>query len=307
MTIKEQNFISAVIYVHNNQSTLKEFLGYIGGYLKNKFSNYEIICVNDGSTDDSEAIIREAALSEEMNLTLVNMGNVQGVEHSMNAGLDLAIGDFVLEFDSAVKTWPDDIIDQVYGKMQEGADIVSACPDSRPRFTSRVFYAVFNKYANTRNPIGTEAFRLLSRRAVNRVSSMNRTQMYRKAVNANSALKQASVTFTPTENANIEKALSKERRSLAVDSLLLFTNVGYKVSLIITLVMLAFAFIVGVYTVIVFITGRPVEGWTPIMIFLSLGFFGLFAILTFCVKYLSLILNLNFKRRHYVVENVEKL
>jgi len=304
---KEQNFVSAVIYVRNNAGTIKDFLEYIYSKLSQKFSQFEIICVNDASSDNSESVIKETAKDYGCAVTIVNMGYVQGVELAMNAGCDIAIGDFVYEFDFANRTWPEDMIERVYEKMQEGYDIVSACPTGKIKFSSRMFYSVFNKFSNIKANIRTEAFRMTSRRAINRAASMNHVQMYRKAVNANSGLSQTYIEFNPNGAVIIDKQFAKERKGLAMDSLILFTDIGYKVAFVMSIVMLIFAAVVGIYTVVVYATGHPVEGWTPIMVFLAIGFFVLFAILTFVIKYLSLILNLNFRRQRYVVENVEKL
>lgn len=307
MVEKEQNFVSAVVYVRNNGRTLERFLEHVYASFDRLFSGFEIICVNDASGDNSEEIIRNFAEDKAHAVTLVNMGYVQGAELGINAGEDLAIGDFVYEFEQAQQTWPDDMIEKLYRKMQEGYDIISACPEGKARLSSRIFYSIFNRYSNIKTKLRSEAFRLTSRRAINRVAAMNHVQMYKKAANANSGLRQTFLPFSEEGRKQIDRQSGKERRSLAMDSLLLFTDIGYKIAFVMSIVMLVFAAIVGIYTVIVFATGHPVEGWTPIMIFLAIGFFVLFAILTFVIKYLSLILNLNFRRQHYIVQDVEKL
>jgi len=304
---KEKNFVSAVVYVRNNARTLKAFLDHVYSELDRLFNEFELICVNDASKDASEEIIREFSKGKDHAVTLINMGYAQGTELGMNAGEDIAIGDFVYEFDQAVVTWPSDMIERLYRKMQEGYDIISACPEGKGRLSSRLFYGIFNRYSNINSTLRTEAFRLTSRRAINRVAAMNHVQMYKKAANANSGLKQTFLTFSETKAEKADYKSQKERSALAMNSLLLFTDVGYKIAFVMSIVMLIFAAIVGIYTVIVFATGHPVEGWTPIMIFLAIGFFVLFAILTFVIKYLSLILNLNFRRQRYIVQDVEKL
>ena len=304
---KEKNFISAVVYVRNNARTLKAFLDHVYSEMDRLFHEFELICVNDASKDASEEIIREFSKGKDHAVTLINMGFAQGTELGMNAGEDCAIGDFVYEFDQAIQTWPSDMIEKLYRKMQEGYDIISACPEGKGRLSSRLFYGIFNRYSNINAKLRTEAFRLTSRRAINRVSAMNHVQMYKKAANANSGLKQTFLSFAETKVEKADYKSQKERKSLAMNSLLLFTDVGYKIAFVMSIVMLIFAAIVGIYTVIVFATGHPVEGWTPIMIFLAIGFFVLFAILTFVIKYLSLILNLNFRRQRYIVQDIEKL
>ena len=107
----------------------------------------------------------------------------------MNAGVDLSIGDFVLEFDSTVLDFAPEEIMKIYRKSLEGYDIVSASPEGRQRLTSRLFYMLFQRCSSSfYQHMGTESFRVLSRRVINRVSSMNQSVPYRKAVYASCGL-----------------------------------------------------------------------------------------------------------------------
>ena len=59
--------------------------------------------------------------------------------------------------------------------------------------------------------------------------------------------------------------------------------------------------------IVIFAMTNPVVGWTTTILFLSVAFFGLFGILTIIIKYLQLLVNLVFKRKHYSFEGIEKL
>ena len=61
------------------------------------------------------------------------------------------------------------------------------------------------------------------------------------------------------------------------------------------------------YTLIIFCAGHPIEGWTTMMFVLTLGFAGLFAVLTIIIKYLSLLVDLVFKKQNYLIESIEKI
>ena len=97
------------------------------------------------------------------------------------------------------------------------------------------------------------------------------------------------------------------RSRLATDALVLFTNVAYRLALWLAVVMMALTLIVTGYTVVIYLSGSPVEGWTTTMLFLGFGFFGMFAILTLVLKYLSLLVELTFRRQRYVFESIEKI
>lgn len=94
---------------------------------------------------------------------------------------------------------------------------------------------------------------------------------------------------------------------LAVDSLVLYTDFGYKFSIGLTSLMFLIAVLELAYTIVIWSAGNPISGWTTTMFVLTVGLAGLFAILALVMKYLTLILKLNFKKQNYMVENVEKL
>ena len=130
----EKNFISAVIYVHNSSERIEEFLGGVMQTLEQNFEHSEIICVNDCSDDDSVGIVKRIASKQKaVSVTVLNMSYFHGVEAAMNAGVDLAIGDFVFEFDAAMPDFDRQEIMNVYKKSLEGFDIVSASPDKGQR------------------------------------------------------------------------------------------------------------------------------------------------------------------------------
>lgn len=302
---KEKNYVSAVVYVHNNEKNIKDFINKINNVLNNTFEKYEIIFVNDASTDKTREIISEESKLITIGIvTTINMSFLQGVETAMNAGIDLAIGDFVFEFDSIELDYDLSLITDIYFKSLEGYDIVSAVPNN-VKMTSKMFYKVFNKYANMENQLRTERFKIISRRGINRVDSMNVKIPYRKAVYANCGLKQTFIQYKVSPSSQ-GKSTIKDRRELAIDSLLLFTDIGYRISIFMATIMLLFSVFVAIYSIFIFVNGNPVAGWTTTMLFLSFAFFGLFSLLTILIKYTQLLLNLQFTKQDYIIEGIEK-
>lgn len=307
---KEKNFISAVVYVHNVQDYIEEFLKMLIDTLEENFEHSEIICVNDRSDDQSAQIIKSASVkAASTSVSLLNMSYFHGMEAAMNAGVDLSIGDFVFEFDSCLVDYDKSEIMNVYRHSLKGFDIVSASPDTKQKTSSSFFYWVYSKFSSPRQELITNRFRILSRRVLNRISSINKSTPYRKAVYAACGLKTDNLVYKPAAEKLqvIEKQEKKYRSRLAIDVLILFTDLGYKMSLVLTIFMMAAAVIMGSYSLITFIFGHPVEGWTTTMLFMAFGFFGMFAVLTFIIKYLQIIVDLIFKRKSYSFESIEKL
>lgn len=310
---KEKNFMSAVIYVHNAEKNIAEFLQTVIRIMEDNFEHSEIICINDSSDDSSLVKIREISkLAKMTNVSVLNMSYFHGIELAMNAGVDLAIGDFVLEFDTPVFDFDPEEVMHVYLRALEGYDIVSASPDRGQKFSSKLFYFIFDKFTDLSYKMYTESFRVLSRRVINRISSMNKTIPYRKAVYANCGLRTDNIVYRSSSSGELSREkISREERKyrsrLAIDTLILFTEVGYRFSMMMTVMMILTALGMALYSVVIYVTGTPVEGWTTTILFLAFSFFGLFGILTIIIKYLQILVDLVFRRKRYSYEGIEKL
>ncbi len=312
MSVKQKNFISCVVYLHNEGEGLVSFLDTLRGTMEQHFEKYELICVDDASEDNTVQNLQEyvAAAESKKPISLVLMSYYQGTEASMNAGRDLAVGDFIYEFDHAFVDYDPALIMQIYNKSLEGYDIVAAAPKNYISLSSRMFYSVYNWGNKTSNKLQQERFRLISRRAVNRLGQLNTYVPYRKAMYVNCGLKMETILY---DNVQIDRRdrneQEKESRSkLAFDSFIIFTDVLEKISLglcaFFLVVMIVMAAVV-VYSL--FSEVRPVEGWMSTFGLMAFGFFGLFLLMTLLLKYMSVILNLTFKKQRYVISGIEKL
>lgn len=307
---KESNFVSAVIYLHRDEKNAVPFFEMLAKILETNFKRSEIICVNDGMSDEYLDKLRSAqGKFENINVTIVNMGYSHGLEAAMNAGIDLSIGDFVFEFDSCYMDFAPDIIMQIYRKSLEGYDIVSAVPPAKnSKFSSKFFYKVYNKFSESDYDLCTDRFSIISRRAVNRVTTYSKTIPYRKAIYTSSGLRVEKFEYIPLENTKGYIYPDIENTNKAIDSLILFTNVAYKVALTFSGIMLLFMMCAAIYTVVAYFGfSKPVDGWAPLMGLISVGFFAVFLLITIMMKYLDVILRLIFKNQKYLVSSVEKL
>ena len=302
---KEHNFVSAVVYLHNDAERVVPFLTMLYGQLEAHFEHYEIVCINDASTDASADTVRRFARERDFPLTLVQMSSWHGVELAMNAGIDIAIGDFVFEFDSVEMPYQPGLLMDSYAKALQGYDIVWACPRRSRHGRRQLFYRIFNASFDSAYRMREDAFRLVSRRALNRVHAISSMPPYRKAAYAASGLKLANLEFEPSFP---PRQKDKNPYTKALDSLALYTDMFYRLSLGISLVLLVLTMAFGIYTVVIYaIPVRQVEGWTSTMLVMCVGFFGIFLMLTIVIKYLSLLVDLVFKKQRYLVEGIEKI
>ena len=307
---KIQQFVSVVAYVHNNTDQIEKFVTTVMNQCE-KFITCEIIFVDDFSTDNSTNNIRQYYTTHKVDyiVTIIRLGKYHGLEIAMNAGRDMAIGDYVFEFDDLYVDYDGNTIMDAYEKCLEGNDIVTVSTDVPIKLTSKYFYRVFNKAIDSNSQIGQESFRLLSRRGINRISSMGIDIPYRKVIYMNSGLSTGEVKYQSTTGDRPARISEKtERIDLAIDSFIYFTKVIQRLSLIVALIFGLISLGTIIYTLVSRGMGYHVGmGWVSTMLFLSIGFSGLFGFLAIIIRYLSLIVNLVFKRQKYLISDIEKI
>ena len=113
---REHKFVSAVMYLHNDAAYIDMFLSMITQELAALFDKYELIFVNDASSDDGIAKIYDFFEHTKMDsqmVSIIQMSHYQGQEAAMNVGRDLAIGDFVFEFDNLFIDYPKTLIRKI--------------------------------------------------------------------------------------------------------------------------------------------------------------------------------------------------
>lgn len=308
--VKEKKLVSAVVYLHNDGDRILAFLLNIVTILEANFDSFEIIIVNDCSLDNAISKIKNNEELKNFNISIVNMSVRQGIEASMISGIDLSMGDFVYEFDDLTIDYDQSLIMDSYFKIIKGFDIVSVAPKKDNTFTSRIFYTLFNKFSKSKYKLRSERFRILSRRAINRAYSISKSIPYRKALYANSGLTMDVMEYdliNQKKYSNTNKA-GVFRNNMALNSLIIYTNLAFRISIAITLILFCFTLLAGIYaSVIYFSHQKPIEGWTTTMLLISGSFSGLFFIAAIIIKYLSLIVELIYNKKTYLIESVEKV
>ena len=177
--------------------------------------------------------------------------------------------------------------------------------NKKTKFTSRLFYKIFNTFSKSQYDIGSDYIRILSRRAINRIKSLSSSIPYRKANYANSGLKTKIIFSTSTNK--IKSSLNRDRSNIGSTAIIIFTNFSFKFSSFVAIIFMLSTLFSSIYTVIVFFSGQPIEGYTTMMLLMSGSFFGVFSILAVIIKYLSVLIELVFSKQNQMVESIEKI
>jgi len=173
--------ISVVSPVFNESLCLDELHRRLTSTLSGLTHSYEIILVDDGSSDDSWARIAELSRRD---------SHVHGVRFSRNfghhlsiaAGLDHATGDWIVVMDSDLQDQPESI-PELYAKAQEGFDTVLACRKLRhdpllKRVLAHLFYTVYAVLTDSVYDSQAGVFRIMSRRVVDVLRQMRESSRF---------------------------------------------------------------------------------------------------------------------------------
>ncbi|MEX1376228.1 MAG: glycosyltransferase [Eubacteriales bacterium] len=306
---KEKNFISAVVYLRNCTERIIDFMEKVDAVLSENFCQYEFILVDDNSEDDTLKKVNSVTLSENSNMYVVKMAYYHGKEKAMRAGIDLAIGDFVFEFDSTLINYELSLIYDVYLKSLEGYDVVAASQNAEQGKRFSTFYKILEKTSENNIKLKSETFRVVSRRMINRSMNSSNQVFYRKAIYHNSGLKTCIINYDVTNDKKVNDSLKfSQQTNMAMDILVNHSDIGTRIAGYISIIFLVFAIITTGYTVYTYLTLENIQpGWATTMFFLSISFTGVFLTLYIITKYLVNILLEVRNKPMYVYKSVEKL
>ena len=168
--------ISVIAPCHNEQECIDEFHRRMRRVLEATKKPYEMVFVNDGSTDRTAEKLA-AIQRRDKNVVIVDLSRNHGHQLALSAGLDVARGERVLLIDADLQD-PPELLPELMAAMDAGADVAYARRISRTgesrfkRMTAGLFYRLLRRLSKTEVPVDTGDFRLMSRRVVDLLRQM---------------------------------------------------------------------------------------------------------------------------------------
>jgi glycosyltransferase involved in cell wall biosynthesis len=230
--MREEPRVSVVVPVFNEEEVLPELQRRIDAAMI-PLGGYEIVYVDDGSTDGSAALL-EAVARERPRVVLVRLSRNFGMEIAMSAGMDYTRGDYVALLHADLQD-PPELIPEMVARADAGADVVYARRVGRDesvvkRMLATAFYALMQRLARTPYQGQAGDFRLMSRRVVETVCQMPEQRRFLRGMIAWVGYEQAPIEYRRADRAAGRGASYPALIRLALEALTSFSDVPLRLA-----------------------------------------------------------------------------
>lgn len=264
--------LSVVVPLYNEELNIDYLFERLIFVLNRLNMNYEIVCVNDGSRDNTiERLIEYHYRNPD--IKVVNLSRNYGKEIALSAGLDYTNGNAVVPIDADLQD-PPELIEELVAKWREGYDVVLATRRSRQgenlikRFTANAFYRTIDRISHVPIPRDTGDFRLMDRRVVEALKRMPERNRFMKGLFAWVGFKQTSILYDRPSRYQGETTWNYWRLwNFALDGITSFSFIPLKVWSYIGLLVAIPAFFYASFLVIrTVIFGIDLPGYASLMV-----------------------------------------
>ncbi len=269
--------ISVVIPLLNESSLVTELIRETTESLQLTGETFEIICVDDGSTDNTVAKLLQCK-AQNSSVKVISLSRNFGLQAALTAGLDYATGDYVVMMDGDFQD-PPELIPVLLKKIQDtGADIVSAVREQRNeklirRIYTGVFHQIFSSMSESEQISQAGNFSIMTRKAHQAILRFSEKNRYLPGIRNFVGFKHTVILYDRPDRLRGKAKMSRKKLfSLAADAIYSFSKWPIKACLYFGLLGIFIFLAAIVYTFFSKITGLAPIGWSSM--FLAVSFFG---------------------------------
>ena len=264
--------LSIVVPMLNESAVLERFFSRLVPVLEGVTEHYEILCIDDGSTDDTFQRL-EAYRAANPRIRLIGLSRNFGKENALSAGLDFAAGQAVIPMDADLQD-PPEVVPEMVAKWREGYDVVLAKRASREgeswakRGTAHAFYRLIGNLSQVEIPENVGDFRLMDRRVVEALATLPERSRFMKGVFAWLGFRQVVIEYAREPRAaGTAKQNWPRLFALAIDGIVSFTAAPLKVWSYIGFAVAAIAGCYGLFIILLTIFfGAEVPGYASLLV-----------------------------------------
>lgn len=280
LTDKRAQLVSIVVPVFNEAEAIDRFIGEIDKVLASAWNvssrarplMFEIVFVDDGSTDATNAIITEFCRTDQR-VKLVCLSRNFGKEAALCAGLRAACGDAVVPMDVDLQDPPSLLVPMIE-RWRGGAQVVNALRVDRSedtifkRSSSRAFYRIINWLADEPITPNVGDFRLLDRRAVDAINQLEEHHRFNKGLFSWIGFRTEVIEYSrPKRDVGKSKWKISKLLGLAVDGIISSTTLPLRIWTAVGATIACAAFAYAVFLVIsTILWGVDTPGYASLMV-----------------------------------------
>ena len=301
-----QALISIIIPVYNEEGNIALITNRLTDVLKTLDYQYEIIFVDDGSSDNTLDDIKATATTDQ-HIFFISFSRNFGHQNALKAGLDMGRGDCVISMDGDLQH-PPGLLPQLIKKWEEGYDIVYTIrkDDTKlpllKRKSSSLYYSFLNRLSDIEIENGTADFRLVDKRVAALLSNFTEADLFWRGLVKWLGFKQIGIEYIPSEREiGASKYTFKKMLQFALKGI---TSFSIKPLTVAVYLGFAFSFLSLLYIPYVLISqymGVAVSGWASTIV--TIVFFGglQLMILGIIGTYLGKLFMQSKQRPHYII------
>jgi len=266
-------YFSIVMPVFNEAGNLRELHRRLTAVLGDLGRSYELLFVDDGSTDSSFEVL-EQLHQEDRHVHAIGFSRNFGHHIALTAGLDAARGEAVVMIDSDLQDQPE-AIPLLYEKLQQGYDVVYGIPESKAhslfkRVTSRMFVWLVNRLRSGGEPINTHLFRIARRDVVDEVKRCREHSRFILGLFSWVGYRHTGVKVPHAPRTSGETKYSLIRMvRLALDTIVGFSWIPLRLATVMGFIVSLGSFAYGGYLIVrKFVYDTAAPGWTSTMVVL---------------------------------------
>lgn len=307
--------LSVVVSVYNEELTLREMYEETGKVLRSLPEpwDYELLFVNDGSRDQSLAILKEFAAADSR-VKVINFSRNFGHEAAMIAGIDYAEGDGVICMDADLQH-PPEIIPEIVSRLEAGYEVISMVRTRNKtagiikNITSSAFYKVINYMSDVKFQANASDFFAMSRNAADvlRTNYREKVRFLRGYVQSIGFEKTTIEYEARPRFAGESKYSLKSLLKFSINTILCFSDLPLKLGIYSGCAVAFFGLAVMIYTIWTWFQYGTPSGYATIVVLISFMFAMLFVIVGIIGEYIAILFAELKDRPIYIVKNTENM
>lgn len=261
--------VSIVVPIYNEEGNIVKLFEEVSRWI-NKYK-YEIIFVNDGSSDRSLNIIKDLAV-ENKRVKYVSFSRNFGHQAALRAGLAHAEGSAVITMDADLQH-PPKLLPKIIEKWNEGYEIVytirkdDKSTAAMKQLTSRWFYKVINFLSDLNIEEGAADFRLLDRKVVDVINAQNEGNIFLRGYINWIGFEQIGIPYSPAKRfQGKSKYTLRKMIAFAAGGVTQFSIKPLRIAHILAAAAFVVSFAYICYAIIVSLAGQTIPGWLSLVI-----------------------------------------